>query len=468
MSQTTSERIQSTSSPVIETDVDVIVIGAGLAGLTAARRLVQFGHTVRLFEADDRVGGRALSAEAGGVHIDLGGTFVGRTQDRIMALADEVGVRRYATYDSGDNVIRWRQSLRRYSGTVPPMGAALLDVGRIQLQINRIAETIPLGRPWEAPRAAELDSLSLGSWLERNRASHTARDLIALACRTTWGCEPSELSMLHAAHYIHQAGGLASMLDTAGGAQEEHFVEGTHAVALRVAAELGDLVTLSTPVRKIDWSGPGAIVTTDKGQTRARQVIVAVPPALRRRIEFTPLLPPRYEQLSQRWAQGVLSKAYAIYEEPFWRRNGLSGQGLSDRGPAFITFDASPEDASRGVLLGFIGGIFGQEWDHLDEPERRARALASFADLFGPAALRPIAYIDQRWGSEIWTGGGPTAAPGPGTVLPYARYLTEPIGPIRWAGTETSDRWSGFLDGAVRSGERSARDAHATLALTAD
>ncbi|HCS62469.1 MAG TPA: monooxygenase, partial [Microbacterium sp.] len=411
LSQTTSERIQSTSSPVIETDVDVIVIGAGLAGLTAARRLVQFGHTVRLFEADDRVGGRALSAEAGGVHIDLGGTFVGRTQDRIMALADEVGVRRYATYDSGDNVIRWRQSLRRYSGTVPPMGAALLDVGRIQLQINRIAETIPLGRPWEAPRAAELDSLSLGSWLERNRASHTARDLIALACRTTWGCEPSELSMLHAAHYIHQAGGLASMLDTAGGAQEEHFVEGTHAVALRVAAELGDLVTLSTPVRKIDWSGPGAIVTTDKGQTRARQVIVAVPPALRRRIEFTPLLPPRYEQLSQRWAQGVLSKAYAIYEEPFWRRNGLSGQGLSDRGPAFITFDASPEDASRGVLLGFIGGIFGQEWDHLDEPERRARALASFADLFGPAALRPIAYIDQRWGSEIWTGGGPTAAP---------------------------------------------------------
>lgn len=445
-------------------DVDVVVVGAGLSGLTAAHRLRQFGATVAVFEAAPRVGGRVSSAEVAGVHVDLGGTFVGPGQDRILALADEVGVSRYRTYAAGRNVIRWRGEHRRYRGTVPPVGASLLDVGRIQLTLDRLARTVPRGNPAAAPQAANLDAESLGSWLRRSHASPAARELIAIAGRTTWGCEPDEISFLHALHYIHQAGGLSSMLDTEGGAQEEHFVEGSHAIAERLADALGAALRVSAPVRRIETAAQGVRVSTADETVTARTVVVAVPPALRGRIDFAPALPPSHAQMAQRWPAGVLSKAYAVYERPFWRDHDLSGQGLSDTGPVFITFDAGPAHAGApGVLLGFIGGVYAREWDELAPAERRARALSSFADLFGPRALDAIGFIDQRWGAEPWVGGGPTAAPGPGAVVPYAGALAAPVGSILWAGTETADRWTGFMDGAVRAGERAALQARGIL-----
>jgi len=449
----TPEAVDRATAP----DVDVVVVGAGLSGLTAARRLHQLGLRVAVFEASSRVGGRVSSATVAGVHVDLGGTFVGPGQDRIIALADEVGVRRFPTHSAGQNVIRWRGQHRRYRGTVPPMGANLLDVGRIQLALDRLARTVPRGNPAAAPRAAELDADSLGSWLRRSHASTTARDLIAIASRTTWGCEPDEVSLLHALHYIHQAGGLSSMLDTEGGAQEEHFIEGSHEIALRIAADLGDAVRRNAPVQRIETTDDGVLVSAGDERVAARAVVVAVPPALRSRIAFSPALPPVNAQMSQRWPAGVLSKAYAVYETPFWRERDLSGQGLSDTGPAFITFDASPPGkGGSGVLLGFVGGVYAREWDGLPAEERRVRVLSSFADLFGPRALDATGYIDQRWGAESWVAGGPTAAPGPGVVVPYAGALAAPVGRVVWAGTESADRWTGFMDGAVRAGERAA------------
>ncbi|WP_150958231.1 flavin monoamine oxidase family protein [Microbacterium testaceum] len=450
-------------APVV--DVDVIVVGAGLSGLTTAHRLRQFGSTVAVFEAAARVGGRVSSAEVDGVHVDLGGTFVGPGQDRILALAEEVGVSRYPTYSAGRNVIRWRGERRRYRGTVPPVGASLLDVGRIQLTLDRLARTVPCGNPSAAAHAAEWDAESLGSWLRRSHASAAARDLIAIAARTTWGCEPDELSFLHALHYIHQAGGLSSMLDTEGGAQDEHFVEGSHEIAVRLAAVLGPALRLNAPVRSIEVIDEGVRVSTADEQVTAQAVVVAVPPSQRGRIDFSPALPSVHRQMAQRWPAGVLSKAYAVYERPFWRDGDLSGQGISDTGPVFITFDAGPVGADApGVLLGFIGGVYAREWDELPEPERRARALSSFADLFGPRALDAVGYIDQRWGAEPWVGGGPTAAPGAGAVVPYAAAVGAPVGPILWAGTETAEQWTGFMDGAVRAGERAALQARSILA----
>lgn len=453
---------------------DAIVVGAGLSGLAAARALRQRGASVLVLEAAPRVGGRACSANVAGAHVDLGGTFVGPGQDRIIALADELGVNRYPTYATGENAIRWRGRTIRFRGTIPPVGVAnLLDVARLQAALERLARRIPAGRPWDAPQAAALDARTLGSWLREKHATAATHALMAIVCKTSWGCEPSEISLLHVLHYIRLCGGMDAMLDTEGGAQEQHFVQGSQEIAVRMAAELGDRVHAGEPVTAVEWSGHGTgsgegiRVHTTRGTYRAAQLVVAIPPALRDRIAFTPQLPHGYRMLAQRWTPGVLSKAYAVYERPFWRRAGLSGQGLSDTGPAFITFDASPPDASRGVLLGFVGGDYARQWDDLPPAERKARVLSSFADLFGAEALEPIGYTDQRWATEEWIGGGPTATPGPGVVAPYAPFLTRGVGPIHWAGTETADRWSGYLDGAVRAGERAAREVLRALAPTA-
>ncbi|EXG80520.1 flavin monoamine oxidase family protein [Cryptosporangium arvum] len=451
------------------TDVDVVVVGAGLSGLTAARNLQQRGLSVRVFEALDRVGGRVRSATVAGAVVDLGGTFVGPGQDRILALADEVGVGRHPTHDSGDNLLLWRKDRRRYRGLVPPLGAAgLVDLVRVRSALERLSRTIPVGRPGDAPGAATLDAQTLGSWLAAKHACRGTHDLMAVVSRTSWGCEPSELSLLHALHYVAQAGGLDALLGTRGGAVERHFVEGAHAVAARVADGLGPgTVRLGTPVLRIDRAGDGVTVHTDDGPTTARRVIVAVPPALRRRIRFAPELPSAHRRLAQRWSPGILSKIYAVYDTPFWRGGGLSGMSISDEGPVFITFDTSPRDASRGVLLGFVGGDYARDWDAVGAAERRIRALSALADLFGDRALRPLGYTDHRWGEEDWLGGGPTAAPGPGASAGLHTRLTEPVGPIHWAGTETATRWAGHLDGAVSAGERAAREVTVALTLEA-
>jgi monoamine oxidase len=187
---------------------------------------------------------------------------------------------------------------------------------------------------------------------------------------------------------------------------------------------------------------------------------VAIPPAHRGAIDFSPDLPAEYDKLTQHWPQGNLSKAYAAYETPFWRANGCSGEALSDEGPVFITFDVSPGDDGPGILFGFTDA---RTFDSLPPDERRERALAGFADLFGDEALQPIDYVDHCWGTEDFAPGGPTAAVPPGSWTTYGPWLRKPVDAIFWAGTETADQWTGFLDGAVRSGRRAAAEVHAEL-----
>ncbi|HEX2214172.1 MAG TPA: flavin monoamine oxidase family protein [Mycobacterium sp.] len=451
------------TSPALPATADVVVVGAGFAGLAAARALVGFGHDVVVLEGRDRVGGRSSTVLIAGVPVDLGGTFVGPTQDEVLALARELGCQTVPTHSRGKNLIRWRGKVRAYRSTIPRLSILeLLDVSRIQWRFERVCRKVQVDKPWEASIADALDSQSLDEWLKSVHASAGTRDLMTIMARVTWGCEPDVVSMLHAVRYVKAAGGLSRMLDVEGGAQQDRFPDGTQQIAVRMADELGPRVVLDAVVRRIERHGDGGLtVTSDEGTIAAKAVVVAIPPEHRAAIEFLPDLPPEYGKLAQHWPQGNLSKAYAAYEKPFWRAKGLSGEALSDEGPVFITFDVSPSDDGPGVLLGFTDA---RTFDPLPPGQRREQALAGFATLFGDTALSPIDYLDHCWGAESFAHGGPTAAVPPGSWTTYGPWLRKPVDGIFWAGTETADTWPGFLDGAVRSGRRAADEVHRALA----
>ncbi|MFJ6378763.1 flavin monoamine oxidase family protein [Kitasatospora sp. NPDC092039] len=443
------------------TAVDVVVVGAGFAGLSAAERLAGEGRSVLVVEGRDRVGGRSLSGEVAGVRVDLGATWVARRHTAVRDLASRVGCSTTGQFDQGRNVLWMAGRRRTYSGTVPKVSpAALVDMARVQTALNKLVASVDVDAAWESPGAGRLDAVSFGEWLDRKNALPSTRALMTVVSKVQWGCTPGDVSLLHALRYIRAAGGIDHMLDVEGGQQQDRFVETTQEIAKRLADRLGDSVRLATPVRRIAQDGHGVTVGTDFGEVHARYAIVTAPPAHRADIEFDPALPEQAEGLSRTWRMGVLSKAFAAYEEPFWRAGGLSGEALTDTGTVFITFDVSPSPGGPGVLMAFCDP---RVFDGFDPEARRGRVIRQLVDLYGPRAGTPIDYTDHCWGSEPFAPGGPNPAVAPFATVSYGKALTEPHGRIHWAGTETAGEWAGTMNGAVLTGQRAAERVAALL-----
>ena len=440
-------------------EADVIVVGAGLAGLTAARDLVAEDVSVVVLEARDRVGGRTLNEPIGdGKVVEVGGKWIGPTQDRLAALARDLGVETFPTYADGENLVEYRGRLRRFSGTIPRINPlVLLDVERAQQRLNSLAREVPLEAPWDAHRARRLDGETAGSWMRRNVMTAAGRELLTLGIEAVWAAQPEDVSLLHLLFYIHSAGSLELLFDTEGGAQQDRFAGGSQLLAERVAEGLGEQVVLDAPVRRIAWGGGGVDVSGETVRASGRSVVVALAPALAGRIAYDPPLPGYRDQLTQRMPLGTVAKCMAVYDEPFWRGEGLSGQGISDTGPIKLTFDNSPPDGSPGVLLGFLEGRQARELGRLPTEQRRQAVVDCFRRLFGPRAAAPERYIERLWAEEEWTRGCYGAYMPPGAWTSHGPALREPVGPIHWAGAETATVWNGYMDGAVRSGERVAR-----------
>jgi monoamine oxidase len=447
-------------------EADVAIVGAGLAGLAAARRLAAAGLDPLVVEARDRVGGRTLNHEIGdGKVVEVGGQWVGPTQRRMLALAQELGVDTFPTHDTGDNVIEWRGEKRRYSGAIPRINPAILaDVAQAQARLDRMARRVPLEAPWEAERAARWDAQTFATWLARNVATAGARTLFEIGVEAVWAQEPADLSLLHVLFYTHSGGGFDALIGTSGGAQQDRFVGGSQLVALRVAEALGDeRIALQAPVRRIAHGADGVTVAADGLEVRGRCAIVALPPTLAGRIAYDPPLPGFRDQLTQRMAQGTVIKCMAIYPEPFWRGEGLTGQGMSDVGPVRVTFDNSPPDGTPGVLLGFLEGRQARALGRRTPEERRDAVVGCFTRMFGPGAASPHGYVERVWADEEWTRGCYGCAMPTGAWTDFGPALRAPIGPLHWAGAETATVWSGYMDGAVSSGERAAADVVSAL-----
>jgi monoamine oxidase len=440
-------------------DCDVVVVGAGLAGLTAARELAGAGLDVQVLEARDRVGGRTLNHSVGDGPedvVELGGQWVGPTQLEVMALAEELGLATYPTHSEGKNLFEVAEGkIKRYSGTIPMLGPLVMaDYGRADLRLKRLIKKVSTDAPWESPNAAELDGQSFETWIRRSARTRVAREAIATACRAVFAVEPSELSLLHVLFYAASAGGWDDLLDTEGGAQQDRIVGGSQLISLRMAEELGDRVQLSAPVRAIRTEDDGVVV----GEVRARRAIVAVPPTLAGRIDYAPPLPGPRDQLTQRMPMGAVIKTMTIYDEPFWREDGLSGACLSLPGPAQVIFDNTPPSGSPGVILGFLEARDARALGAVSEAERRDAVVAGLTRIFGPRAAKPSGYVEKNWTAEPYSRGCYAGVLGPGAWTAYGTWLREPIDRIHWAGTETATRWMGYFDGAVQSGRRAAAE----------
>ncbi len=437
----------------------------------AARKIVAAGRSVIVLEARDRVGGRTLNHPlSAGKVVEVGGQWIGPTQDHLAALAREVGVATYKTYNNGNYLFYEAGKLTPYTptgpfGAVPPDLTAALQIELVLVKLDSMAATVPVSAPWTAPNAWEWDGQTFETFKRANALGSGANSLLDLAIEAVFACEPRDISLLHVLFYIHSAGNertpgtFERLINTAGGAQESRFVGGSQLISIRMAEALGRRVRLSQPVRRISQHGQKVTIYTDQLTVNGRAVIVTGPPALTGLIRYEPDLPAARAQLLQRFPQGSAIKVEAVYPRPFWRAEGLAGQVTSDTGPIKITFDNSPPDGSPGVLLGFVEGHDARVFAGLSAAERRRRALECFVRYFGRRAANPTDYIEMNWSTEPWTRGCYVGFTPPGVLTDYGTAIRAPIGRIHWAGAETSDYWNGYMDGAIRSGERAAQEA---------
>ena len=442
-------------------ECDVCVVGAGYAGLTAARRLSQAGKSVVVLEARDRVGGRIWTQPLpDGSAVDRGGAWLGPRHDAIFGLAGEMGVTTYKTWVKGAHLLTGGGRTRRYTGLIPKISPlAVLTLALAQRKINKMARQVPLDAPWTAPRAAEWDARSVASWLEHSGIrTKIARDLFESAVRGLMTADLSEASLLHLLYLAHSHGSLDTLFSIENGAQENMVNGGAGSIARRVADQLAGSIRLSTPARAITQRDDRVLVAGDELTVSARNAVVSVPPALALEIAFDPPLPEDRTALYRNAIGGWETKTIVVYDEPFWRADGYSGQTAEPGSAAEVTLDASPSSGSPGVIAAFTFGPVAQRMESLDASVRRKAVLDALAARLGPRAASPSQFVETSWWQEEWSRGCSMAHFTLGTLTRYGRLLREPFGRVHWAGTETATVSHGAIDGAVRSGERAAAE----------
>lgn len=443
--------------------VDVVVVGAGLAGLATARLLADTGMDVVVLEARDRVGGRTLSVERDGARFEHGAQWISPRQERVSALAEELGLHTFPQHHRGTKVVDLHGQRSTYEGRIPSLSWLTLIETEIGMRrLDAMARRVPLDDPSRADRATEWDATTVEALRARLIKTRDGRRMFDLAVRTVMGAEPSELSLLYFLFYINSAGGFQKLIDVPDGAQELRLRDGTQALSHGLVQRIGvERVRLGAPVRSIRQTDAEVVVQSDAGDVCARYAVIATPPHLVSRIRFDRALPARRDQLLQRWAMGATTKLVAFYPEASWRARGLSGEAIASGSPISCLFDNTSHDGRVASIVGFVVGHDARRWGALPLAERRTTALREIERLIGAPASTALHYDEQDWAGEPWTGGCPVAALPPGALSTLAGALREPFGRIHWAGTETARYWNGYLEGALASAERAAAEVFA-------
>lgn len=459
--------------------LDVIVIGAGVAGLSAAHKLKKAGLQIAVLEAQDRVGGRTLTqhvdiGQGKTEPFDLGGQWVGSSQKHVIDMLRELGLETYPQYTSGTKVMQLgsESKVRTYSTDIPSLGSLK---GLVQLQlfiwkIERMAAQTPVQDPYSSPHAKDLDGHTVDSFARKHLTCEAAIQLIDVACKAAFGADATRISAIFFLAYSNAAGGVMKVLEAKEEAAQEARVKGgTQQISQLLAQSLGDeIVFLSHPVVRVDQTKENVKVTTENGKTvEARLAVITAPPNMINKIIFSPPLPPSKKLIYENLPIGHLIKFVVVYDRAFWREKGFSGEVVSNggveglpegvsRGPLSVCFDATTHRGTPAIV-GFIAGRHGVEWQSKTMDERKSAVLQGLADTLGPDARHCVSYTEKIWAEEPYIGGCPVVfgVPGVSFALPHLR---SPHERLHFAGTETATEWTGFISGAIQSGDRAANE----------
>lgn len=435
---------------------DVIIVGAGYAGLNAAYTLMGKGLDVKLLEARDRVGGRVWSEVfAEDCIIERGGQWLGPGYQRYQALAKEFDIDFFQSFSSGKRIVFDQGRVFEFD---PSQGE---DHSRELLKhlknLDELAQTLPLEAPWATNKISELDSLSFQEWIDQQVNDEYSRLMLSLLAEGYFAHKPVSISLMHALYYARINGGFSYLQETANMESQQRVYGGAQLLAIKMAETLGDVICFNCVVNQISDDKNYAEVKGDGFKFIADKVIMAMPPMLAGRIAYSPAMPMLRDQLMQRTPMGSAYKIQVVYPRPFWRDQGLSGAVNSDTGPIKIVADNTIEGGQQGILVGFMDGADSIYWSQQSSQDRQKAVMTAFARYFGSEALHTTAYHEQYWANEAFSRGDLFIMP-PGVWSAYGSALRAPIGRIHWAGTETATEYMNQMEGALQSGERVAAE----------
>lgn len=444
--------------------VAVIVVGGGLSGLSSAKLLHDQGVSVLLLEARDRVGGRTFTIFNDKVkYVDLGGAYVGPTQNRLLRMAREFNVKTFFTNENEDLVMFHKGISHKFRGAFPKMNfLARLDMNNLLRLMDQMAEEIPISEPWKAPKAREWDTMTMKDFYDKVIWTKTCRTFADLFVNVNVTVEPYECSLLWFLNYVPRCGGTNRIFSTTNGGQERKFEGGSQQISKAIAKYLGDRVLLEHPVCKITQNEREVIVKDINGREfKAQYVIMASPVSLQNQINFTPTLPTLRNQLLQRIPMGTVIKTFLYYDRPYWREKGMCGSSaIMEEGSIIgFTLDDVKPDGSHPALMGFILATNAHHYIKLTREQRRDRIAKLYAKVFQCEQLaHPIHYEEKNWAEEKYSGGCYTAMLPPGFLTVFGEELRKPVNRCFFAGTETATQWAGYMEGAIQAGERAARE----------